>query len=284
MVKSLMIQGTSSGVGKSIITTGLCRILQQDGYYVATFKAQNMTSNVYVLENGEQIAKSQWIATKACGIEATSHMNPVVLKILPHGTEVVVQGKSIGNMTSESYKSYKKDIFNKVIESYNNLCNQYEAIIIEGAGSPVEINLKENDIVNMGLAVKIKCPVILTVDIDRGGAFAYVKGTLELLTEEERALVKCIIINKCKGVKSYFTDIAKTMEQIAGIPVLGMVPYYPIDIEDEDNLIDAQVGVKTTKSIEHMNVQFDLLANFLRENLDIKKLYMILEEGGVGKR
>lgn len=279
MAKSLMIQGTASGVGKSIITTGICRILKQDGYSVATFKAQNMSNNAFTLENGLEMAKSQAIAAYACGIEPHHDMNPILLKILQSGTEVILHGKSIGSMDSEDYKRYKKNIWPEILEPYQRIDKQYQAIILEGAGSPVEMNLKSHDIVNMSLAQRIKAPVVLVSDIDRGGVFASVKGTLELLTGEERALVRGIIINKCKGSREFFVEVKQTMEEITQIPVLGMVPYTRIDIEDEDNLIDAEVGLKTAKDLAHMNTQFDLLANMLKENLDMKKLYQILEEG-----
>lgn len=279
MAKALMIQGTSSGVGKSTLTTGICRILKQDGHTVATFKSQNMSNNAFVLENGLEMAKSQAIAAYACGIEPHPDMNPILLKILQNGTDVIVNGKSIGAMNREAYKSYKENIWTQILEPYDKLNRQYETIIVEGAGSPVEMNLKANDIVNMGLAQKIKSPVLLVADIERGGVFASVKGTLDLLESHERSFIKGIIINKCRGQKEYFTDVKQMMEEITRLPVLGLVPYSQIDIEDEDSLIDANVGLKTEKSIEHMNIQFDLLADMLREHLELNKIYKILEEG-----
>ncbi len=279
MAKNIMIQGTSSGVGKSIITTGLCRVFKQDGISVATFKAQNMSNNSYKLDNGLEMAKSQAIAAFACGIEPTPDMNPILLKILEFGSEVIIRGKSIGSMNSGEYNDLKKNIWKEVLEPYNRLSEQYEMIVMEGAGSPVEMNLKANDVVNMGMAKKVNAPVILVVDIDRGGAFASVKGTLDLLDSDERKFVKGIVINKCRGRKESFHDVKDTMEQIVGVPVVGLVPYSAIDIEDEDDLIDAQVGVKTAKNLEHMNVQFDLLADVLRKNMDFDKIYKIIEMG-----
>ncbi|MFV0504615.1 MAG: cobyric acid synthase [Lachnospirales bacterium] len=279
MTKQLMIQGTSSGVGKSIITTGLCRMLKQDNLKVATFKSQNMTNNVYALADGSEIAKTQWIASLACRAEPIVEMNPVVLRILNKGTDIILKGKSQGVMTREEYEEYKKNVWKDVMGSYEFLCKNYEAIIIEGAGSPVELNLLENDIVNMNLAKKINSPVFLVVDIDRGGAFAYVKGTLDLLEKDELKLVKGIIINKCKGNIVLFKEVVEKMEEITGIKVVGTIPYKPIDIEDEDNLIDPEFGVKTEKSVEYMHKQFDILADHLRANLDMEYVYKILKEG-----
>lgn len=279
MYKQIMIQGTSSGVGKSIITTGLCRIFYQDGYNVGTFKSQNMTSNAYILPNGKEMAKTEWIAGLACNTEPIVEMNPVLLKIINSGTETIVNGKSYGVMNSDQYKEFKKDIWKDIISSYNVLLEKYEAIVIEGAGSPVELNLRDYDIVNMNLAKKIKSPVILVVDIDRGGAFAYAKGTLDLLKQDERALVKGIIINKCKGDINLFKEVAEKMEEITNVKVLGTIPYNPIDIEDEDNLIDPQFGVKTAKNLEYMDNQFNILADHLRKYLDMKSVYEIMNKG-----
>lgn len=276
MAKQIMIQGTSSGVGKSIITTGLCRLLYQDNYSVATFKSQNMTGNAYALDNGLEMAKTQWIAGLACKTEPVVEMNPVLLKIVKDGTETVLNGVSKGIMNIEEYNAYKQTIWPDILASYNKLYDNFDAVVIEGAGSPVELNLRETDIVNMNFAKRVNTPVVLVVDIDRGGAFAYVKGTLDLLTDEERKLVKGIIINKCKGQLKLFKEVADIMEEITGIRVLGTIPYKPIDIEDEDNLIDAQFGPKTAKSPEYMDKQFDILADHLRENLDMDLFYKML--------
>ncbi len=278
MTKQVMIQGTSSGVGKSIITTGLCRLLYQDGLRVGTFKSQNMTNNGYILEDGKEMAKTQWIAGLACGTTPCVEMNPILLKFGDCGVETLLNGESLGVMNLEKFEEFKKNVWSEVLNSYDFLCSKYEAIVIEGAGSPVEINLRDRDLVNMNLAKKIHSPVILVVDIDRGGAFAYVKGTLDLLREDERSLVKGIIINKCKGNIESFKEVVTIMEEITGVKVLGTVPYKPIDIEDEDSLIDSEYGVKGAKGISHMNEQFDILAKHLREHLDIDYLYKILNK------
>jgi len=286
MSKSLMIQGTSSGVGKSIISTGICRILKQDGNTVAPFKAQNMSNNAHILENGFEMARSQAIAAYACGIEPHQNMNPVLLKPLDGITEVVVTGKSEGTMSREEYKIFKQSIDLKILDAYKVLEEQYDIIVLEGAGSPVEMNLKDEDIVNMSMAQKVNSPVILVSDIDRGGVFASVFGTLELFSKSEKQRVKGIIINKLKGKKETFSDVQKYMEDITNIPVIGMIPYVELDIEDEDSLIDFKTGQKTAKLEmpsndyrEYMNTQFDSLAKVLREHMDVGKIYEIMEKG-----
>lgn len=277
MARTIMIQGTASGVGKSIVTTGICRILKQDGYMTAPFKAQNMSNNAFITQDGLQMAKSQAIAAYACGIEPRPDMNPILLKILENGIEVILCGRSTGLMSSEAYKEYKQTLWPEILASYGRLTDAYDAVVSEGAGSPVEMNLKEHDVVNMGFALRTQTPVILVSDIDRGGVFASVKGTLSLLDEAERRLVKGIIINKCKGSKERFSEVKEAMEAACELPVIGMLPYMQLEIEDEDSLIDSATGVKPAQSLMHMNEQFDLLADQLRENLDMDGLRRILE-------
>ena len=252
MKNSLMVLGTSSGAGKSTITTGLCRLLFQDGNRVAPFKSQNMTSNSYIFDTGLEMAKSQAIAAYACGISPDIDMNPIVLKLHNGEMETFVRGKSIGKMTSRQYNEQKDEIWLQVIEAYNRLSDKYSMIILEGAGSPVEINLKDNDIVNMRLSQHVSAPAILVADIDRGGVFASVYGTLMLLNEVERSFVKGIVINRLKGKREFFNDVKIAMEKLTGIPVLGMVPYMPITIEDEDSLIDPDTGAKPKQTREDM--------------------------------
>ena len=285
-----MIQGTSSGVGKSILTIGLCRILYQDGYSVAPFKSQNMSCNAYSLNDDGEMAKTQAIAAWACGIEPHADMNPVLLKPVREGTEVIVQGKSIAWMDRDRYREYKRyDAWIPVMESYARLSKDYEYIVLEGAGSPVEVNMKDDDIANMNMALKSGSPVILVADIDRGGVFADVVGTLALLSDEERVLVKGIIVNKCRGRFELFDEVRHTMEQITQLPVLGMVPYLEIEIEDEDNLYDIRTGPKAGSKTEQTNGadgsvirQFDRLAGSLRQHLDLRKIEEIIETGTGG--
>ncbi len=263
MTHSLMVQGTASGVGKSILSIGLCRMLRRQGCPVAPFKSQNMSSNAYRLASGLEMAKAQAIAAWACGLEPDVDMNPIFLKITGGVTDVIVQGQSIGVMKRDEYETYKRhDAWIPVMDSWNRLIERHEYIVLEGAGSPVEMNMKDTDIANMNMARRADVPVILVSDIDRGGVFASVKGTLSLLSEEERRRVKGIVINKCRGQSERFGEVRECMENMAGIPVLGMIPYLDIDIEDEDHLCDAGTGPKTTGR------QFDALADELEKHLD----------------
>ncbi len=286
MAKLLMIQGTASSVGKSTIATGIGRILWQDGHTVAPFKAQNMSDNAHILDDGLEMARSQAIAAFACEIEPHYDMNPILLKLVDGVSEVIISGKSIGRMDSDAYKTLKQNIWPQILEPFKRLENKYDMVVLEGAGSPVEMNLKEGDIVNMSMAQKVNSPVLLVSDIDRGGVFASVKGTLDLLSQNERSLVKGIIINKCIGRMEFFTDVKNAMEEITNLPVIGMVPYIKLDIEDEDSLFDTHSGPKivntsmsSTEYRTYMNTQFDLLAKTLREYVDMEKIYEIMEKG-----
>lgn len=283
MAKVIMFQGTASGVGKSTLVTGICRILKQDGLSVAPFKAQNMSSNAHYFSDGRQMARSQAVAAYACGITPDPDMNPLLLKPADlYGSEIILGGKSIGYMKDYAYNTLKTKILNEVMLAYQRLAKKYDVIVVEGAGSPVELNLKENDIVNMGFASRINCPVILVTDISRGGAFASTYGTIMLLEEKERELVKGTIINKFQGLPEYFESGTEIMQNITGKPVFGVVPHTTINIEDEDSLTD-DGKMKTEESIsrmlkgklyqEYMNDEFDKLAEVLRQNLDMKAIY-----------
>lgn len=284
MTKSLMIQGTSSGVGKSILSIGLCRILLQDGFRVAPFKPQNMSGNACVLKNGLEMAQMQAIAARACGIEPSVDMNPVLLKPFDGGTDVIVQGRSVGWMDRDRYKEYKKhDAWIPVLDSFRRLKREHEIIVLEGAGSPVELNMKDDDIGNMNMAREADAPVILVTDIERGGAFAKIHGTLALFSGGERRRVKGVIVNKCRGRLDLFDEVRKTMEDMTGLPVLGMIPYMDIDIEDEDGLFDSATGLKKTgknRPIEVLQRQFDRLAESLRKHVDMPRVYEIMKNGG----
>lgn len=282
MTKTIMIQGTASGVGKSIITTGLCRIFQQKGFKVAPFKAQNMSSNAHYLADGSQMARSQAIQAYACGIEPHADMNPVLLKLASGQLEPVFNGISAGPMLSQDYDQLKPTLWPRILEPFNRLATVNDILVLEGAGSPVELNLKQDDLVNMGLASRVNAPVILVGDIDRGGVFAAIYGTLELLSATEKSLVKGVVINKCQGKLPSFAAVKSQMEALTKLPVLGMVPYLSLDIEDEDNLIDPKTGAKTGQgqnsaaSESYMASQFDLLAANLSQHLDLERLEQIM--------
>ncbi|MDI6736653.1 MAG: cobyric acid synthase [bacterium] len=235
--KTIMIQGTGSGVGKSVLVSALCRIFLQDGYRVAPFKAQNMALNSYVTEDGGEIGRAQATQSQACRIKPTVDMNPILIKPTSQtSAQIILHGKPVKNMSVYEYKDYKKPVFNQVQESLEQLRQGYEIVVIEGAGSPAEINLKRHDIVNMKIAKIASAPVILVGDIDRGGVFAWLIGTLQLLTDYEKRMVKGFIINKFRGDKRLLKSGIKFLERYTGIKVLGIIPYFEdIKIPEEDS-------------------------------------------------
>ena len=232
-----MFQGTASNVGKSIIAAGMCRIFAQDGYKVAPFKPQNMALNSFITDEGLEMGRAQVFQAEAAGIKPKADMNPILLKPCGnHRSQVIVRGKVVGEMHSSKYHEYKLELIDILKDTFSDLENEYDVIVMEGAGSCAEINLKERDISNMGMAEIADAPVVLVSDIDRGGVFASIVGTLALLTEDERKRVKGVIINKFRGKKEYFAEGVKMLEDIIHIPVLGVVPYSDIKIEDEDSV------------------------------------------------
>lgn len=226
-----------SNSGKSFIAAALCRIFKQDGYSAAPFKSQNMALNSYITSDGLEMGRAQAMQAEAAGIEPSVLMNPILLKPTTDvGSQVIVNGEVRGNMKAVDYFRHKKDLIPDIMKAYNELASQHDIIVIEGAGSPAEINLKRDDIVNMGMAKLANAPVLLTGDIDRGGVFAQLLGTLMLLEEDERNIVKGLIVNKFRGDKSIFSDGVKMLEERGNKPVVGVVPYINCDIEDEDSL------------------------------------------------
>ena len=239
IAKKVMFQGTSSHVGKSILTTAFCRILTQDGYNTAPFKAQNMALNSYVTRSGGEMGRSTVAQAEAAGVEPIVQMNPVLLK--PTGnscSQVILLGKSVGNYSASDYQNkYSQQAWDSVKKSLDYMETHYDILVIEGAGSPAEINLKKNDIVNMRIAKECQSPVFLIADIDRGGALASIVGTLELLDEEERKLVKGLVINKFRGDITLLEPALTFLEERTGIPVLGVIPYLDqLGIDDEDSV------------------------------------------------
>lgn len=234
----LMIQGCASSVGKSLIATGLCRLFHRRGLSVAPFKAQNMSLNSYVTVDGGEIGRAQAVQADAAGIEPTVDMNPVLLK--PEGdakSQVVVLGRPYASMDARSYHDRKRSLSGVVRASLDRLRAAYDIVVIEGAGSPAEINLRERDIVNMHVAQMVDAPVLLVGDIDRGGVFAHFVGTLELLEREERALIVGLVINKFRGDVRLLESGVRMIEERTGIPMLGIVPYvHNLRIADEDSV------------------------------------------------
>ena len=237
MAKAIMVQGTMSNAGKSLVTAGLCRVFHQDGKKVAPFKSQNMALNSFITAEGAEMGRAQVVQAEAAGIEPSVLMNPILLKpTSDSGSQVIVNGVAIGTMPAAEYYQFKTKLIPDIMKAYNKLDEANDIIVLEGAGSPAEINLKAQDIVNMGMARMAKAPVLLVADIDRGGVFASVYGTLMLLEEEERAMVKGIIINKFRGDVNILKPGLDMLEQKTGVPVVGVLPMLDVDIEDEDSL------------------------------------------------
>ena len=266
MSNAIMLMGTSSHVGKSIITTALCRIFHQQGRRVVPFKAQNMALNSYVTRDGLEMGRAQVAQAEAAGLEPMVDMNPVLLKPTGHASsQVVLMGKSIGNMSAREYhKGYSLKAFDTVKEALGRLQESYDTIVIEGAGSPAEVNLKANDIVNMRVAKYLQAPVLLIADIDRGGALASLVGTLELLDEDERALVKGLVINKFRGDVSLLTPAIDFLEEKTGKPVLGIVPHIDqLGIDDEDSVsLEEKQAAPADGAIRIAVIQTPKLSNF----------------------
>ena len=234
----LMVMGTASHVGKSVLVSALCRIFRQDGFRVAPFKAQNMSNNSYVTAGGGEIGRAQAVQAEAAGVEARVEMNPVLLKPeADHTSQVVLLGRPILSARTRDYFALKPQLWESVRASLDTLRDEYDIVVIEGAGSPAEINLKATEIVNMRVARYANAPVILCGDIDRGGVFAAIVGTLELLDPEERATIKGLVINKFRGEASLLTDGLTWLEQRTGIPILGVVNHFhDIHIPEEDSV------------------------------------------------
>lgn len=237
--KAIMIQGTTSNAGKSLLAAGLCRIFRQDGYKVAPFKAQNMALNSFITKEGLEMGRAQVVQAEAAGIEPSVLMNPVLLKPTNDtGSQVILNGEVYANLSAKEYYDIKRSVVPHVQKAYETLASQYDIIVIEGAGSPAEINLQENDIVNMFMAHLAGAPVLLAGDIDRGGVFASLVGTMMLFSEEDRAMVKATIINKFRGDLSILQPGLVMLEEKIGVPVVGVMPYIHVDIDDEDSLTE----------------------------------------------
>ena len=271
MNNNLMLLGTASSVGKSTIATGICRYFRNKGIKVAPFKAMNISLNSYVTEEGLEMGRAQVVQADACEIKPSAYMNPLLLK--PCGnlkTQVILNGIVYKVMDSYKYKELNKELKIKVKESYDILAKDYDLIVLEGSGSCAEINLKDSDIANMSMAKMVDAPVILVADIDRGGVFASVVGTLMLLEEEERKQVKGVIINKFRGNGDYFASAKKQLEDIINIPVLGVMPYVDLDIEDEDSVTERIKNKEEKGILDIAIIRLPHMSNFTDFNpLDI---------------
>jgi adenosylcobyric acid synthase len=237
--RKIMVQGTMSNSGKSFLVAALCRIFHQDGFKTAPFKSQNMALNSYITKDGLEIGRAQAMQAEAAGIDPTVDMNPILLKPTSQmGSQVIVNGEVMGNMRAMDYYRRKTELIPLVREAFSRLEEEYDVIVLEGAGSPAEINLRDNDIVNMGMAKIADAPVILVGDIDRGGVFASLYGTVELLEPEERARIKGLVINKFRGDPKILEPGLRMIEERLHIPVIGVIPMEQIDLDDEDSLSD----------------------------------------------
>ena len=237
MAKCIMVQGTMSGAGKSLLVTALCRIFTQDGYRVAPFKSQNMALNSYVTADGLELGRAQAAQAEAAGIPCDVRMNPILLKPSSDtGSQLIVMGEVRGQYDAKEYFRMKRALIPEIMKAYNSLAEEHDIIVIEGAGSPAEINLRQDDIVNMGLAELVNAPVILAGDIDRGGVFAQLYGTVALLQPEERKRVIGTVINKFRGDVELLRPGLRQLEELTSLPVLGVIPWMKIDIDDEDSL------------------------------------------------
>ena len=258
-----MIQGTMSNAGKSLICAGLCRIFKQDGYKVAPFKSQNMALNSFITEDGLEMGRAQVVQAEAAGIKPQVTMNPILLKPTNDiGSQVIVNGKVRGNMSAREYFACKKKLIPDIKEAFQALSDEFDIMVIEGAGSPAEINLKADDIVNMGMAKLVDAPVLLVGDIDRGGVFAQLLGTLMLLEEEEKERVKGLIINKFRGDKTILDPGVDMLEERGNVPVVGVTPYMQVEIEDEDSLTERFTSSGKQGLIDIVVVRTPRISNF----------------------
>ncbi|MBJ9225347.1 cobyric acid synthase [Citrobacter braakii] len=265
MTQAIMLQGTASDVGKSVLVAGLCRIFYQDGLRTAPFKSQNMALNSGITPEGKEMGRAQIFQAEAAGITPDVRMNPVLLKpTSDRKAQVVLMGKVATDMDAVSYHEYKPKLRDQILSVYNSLAQEFDVLVLEGAGSPAEINLRDRDIVNMGMAEMAQCPVVLVADIDRGGVFASIYGTLALLHDHERARVKGVIINKFRGDVALLYSGIEQIEALTGVPVLGVMPWLDVDLEDEDG-VALQKGkyLRTDKrDIDIAVVQIPHISNF----------------------
>ncbi|MDP4209865.1 MAG: cobyric acid synthase [Bacteroidota bacterium] len=261
--KNIMVQGTCSSAGKSLLTAALCRIFKEDGYRVAPFKSQNMSLNSFITDEGLEMGRAQVVQAEACGIRPEACMNPVLLKpTSDHKAQVIVEGKVLDNKDAATYHKFKPQIKEVILKNYQQLASSFDVVVLEGAGSPAEINLRENDVVNMGMAEMADAPVILVADIDRGGVFASVVGTIFLLTEEERKRVKGVVINKFRGDVKLLEPGITMLEDIIKIPVLGVIPMLDVRIEDEDSVTEKMQNRQMAQAIDIAVIRLPHISNF----------------------
>jgi len=260
--KPIMIQGTMSNAGKSLLCAALCRIFHQDGYRVAPFKSQNMALNSFITDEGLEMGRAQVVQAEAACVNPSVLMNPILLKPTTDvGSQVIVNGEVRGNMRAADYFKYKTELIPDILRAYDTLAAENDILVIEGAGSPAEINLKSADIVNMGMAKMVGAPVLLVGDIDRGGVFAQLFGTVALLEPDERAMVKATIINKFRGDVSILEPGLDMLYDLVKVPCAGVVPYVHVDIDDEDSLSE-RLTAGERKEIDIAVISLPRISNF----------------------
>lgn len=265
MAQAIMLQGTASDVGKSVLVAGLCRIFYQDGLRTAPFKSQNMALNSGITPDGKEMGRAQIFQAEAAGIIADVRMNPLLLKpTSDHKTQVVLMGQVVTAMDAASYHQYQPQLCGQILCAYNSLAQEHDVMVLEGAGSAAEINLRDRDIVNMWMAEMAQCPVILVADIDKGGVFASIYGTLALLPQQQRARVKGVIINKFRGDVALLHSGLEQIESLTGVPVLGVMPWLEVDTEDEDSVVLQQGKYLRTdkRDIDIVVIQLPHISNF----------------------
>lgn len=294
--KNIMVMGTASSAGKSLLVTALCRVFKQDGCKVAPFKSQNMSLNSYITKEGLEMGRAQVVQAEACGIEPNAIMNPILLKpTANNSSQVILHGKAVTNMNAKNYFAWRKGLKDEVMKAYNAIKKEYEVSVIEGAGSPAEINLKKDDLVNTGMAQMAGSPCILVADIDRGGVFASVYGTIMLLPEEERRMFKGIVINKFRGDVKILEPGLKDLENLVGIPVLGVLPYVEHNIEEEDSVTerfdkkdkDGKINVRVIKlphmsnftDFESLKIYEDINLQYVNSPRELEEAHMIIIPG-----
>lgn len=268
VAKVIMVQGTMSNAGKSLVVAGLCRIFMQDGYKVAPFKSQNMALNSFITKENLEMGRAQVVQAEAAGIEPSVRMNPILLKPTSEmGSQVIVNGVPVGNMHAMDYFKRKKEYIPVIMEAYQSLAEENDIIVIEGAGSPAEINLKQDDIVNMGLAELVDAPVLLVGDIDRGGVFAQLFGTVALLEEKEQERIKGLVINKFRGDRKILEPGLAMIEAKTGKKVVGVVPMTDVKLEEEDSLaeeieVSKNVVAEPGKKLDIAIIRLPMMSNY----------------------
>lgn len=277
----IMIQGTASSAGKSLMATALCRIFSDDGYSVCPFKSQNMSLNSYVTKEGLEMGVGQAVQAQAARIEPSAYMNPILLKpTADRKSQVIIKGKPYDKLEAASFHELKTQLKGMLREIYTELESSHDIMVLEGAGSPAEINLNDDDIANMGMAEIADCPVILVADIDKGGVFASIYGTVMLLKEHERRRIKGIIINKFRGDKASLQSGLDKIEKLVNIPVIGVVPYIDVQLDEEDGASDIRKKVMPESGgidiREKREGEINRLASVVRENVDIEYIYRLL--------